>query len=164
MPKSRSTSKPKAQTRGLAVQKTNDAPVKAENEVKPPTDRLIISDEDAVKNLEEVAGILTTMHEQLNRLSAIVEPAVNPLEAVLADHTAETGNELLSTVTAYEQQMICIAITLGKASRLSAQRKKASWLARDFRRLSGLSMRIRNTEFMADQFKEAIVATVREAL
>lgn len=158
MPKSRSTSKPKATPHGLAAHAAKIATAKAEtNANEPPPARLVINEEDAVKNLEEIAGILTTMNEQLDRLNTFVKPALEPLETAIANGAPEANEELLSSLTAYEQQMLHIGLTLAKAARLSEQRKKARWLARDFRRLNGLSMKRRNTEFLAEQFKEVLM-------
>ena len=154
MPKSRNTSKPRPVA---PAAEANVTVAKAEKEASPPAIRQAISDEDAVKNLEEVAGILTTMDEQLDRLNAIIKPALDPLEEAIANRTPEAGEELLSSVTAYEQQMLGIGMALAKASRLSGQRKRIRWLARDFRRLSNLSMKRRNREFMAEQFRDAII-------
>lgn len=155
MPKSRNTSKSKPVA---PAAEANVTVAKAEKEASPPPAvRQAISDEDAVKNLEEVAGILTTMDEQLDRLHTIIKPTLEPLDAAVAASTSDAGEELLSSLTAYEQHMLGIGLTLAKAARLSGQRKRIRWLARDFRRLSNLSMKRRNTEFMAEQFRDAII-------
>lgn len=109
-----------------------------------------VSDEEARARLDEMDKLLKEIELRMKRLTEIVTPVIDPINAKLTEINPDEAEQvrLASTLNGHDEMMSGVFAGINHAERLTSIRPRLRWLRRNFERVNAISQRDRCGEYM----------------